>query len=449
MSVTTGKYTHSVTLDKDLCQGCINCIKRCPTEAIRVRDGKAHIIKERCIDCGECIRVCPYHAKKAIVDKLTILDNYEYTVALPAPTLYAQFTGLRDRNIVLTALKQIGFDDVFEVSVAAEAISAATTKEFADKKLPKPVISTACPTVVRIIRVRFPSLIPNMLNHRSPMEFAARWAKKIAVKKTGLPPEKIGCIFISPCPAKSTAAKMPLGTESSGVDGVISISEIYPILEPIISHMEETEDLAKSGPAGVGWAFSGGEAKAAKVDKMLAADGVENVISVLEAIEDGKVHQARFIELNACVGGCVGGCLTVENPFIARARLGHIMEASAPAIDVAEMPIDDMHWDLPIEYEPVMEIDKDLAVAMEKLMKIQEKEGIFNGMDCGACGAPSCHALAEDIVAGVGHEEQCIFLMRERMQKLRDTNEELEEELEKMLEDEKDPYEEYDEEKLR
>ena len=46
------QFTHSVMLDKELCKGCINCIKRCPTEAIRVRDGKAHILKERCIDCG-------------------------------------------------------------------------------------------------------------------------------------------------------------------------------------------------------------------------------------------------------------------------------------------------------------------------------------------------------------------------------------------------------------
>ena len=62
------KFIHSVTLDKDLCKGCINCIKRCPTEAIRVRDGKAHILAERCVDCGECIRICPHHAKKPLYD---------------------------------------------------------------------------------------------------------------------------------------------------------------------------------------------------------------------------------------------------------------------------------------------------------------------------------------------------------------------------------------------
>ena len=88
------EYFHSVTLDKDLCKGCINCIKRCPTEAIRVRDGKAHISPGLCIDCGECIRICPHHAKKPIYDPLSVLDNYKYKIALPPPSLYGQFNNL-------------------------------------------------------------------------------------------------------------------------------------------------------------------------------------------------------------------------------------------------------------------------------------------------------------------------------------------------------------------
>ena len=62
------KFYHSVRLDESLCKGCINCIKRCPTEAIRVRGGKASINNKFCIDCGECIRVCPHHAKLATYD---------------------------------------------------------------------------------------------------------------------------------------------------------------------------------------------------------------------------------------------------------------------------------------------------------------------------------------------------------------------------------------------
>lgn len=100
-------YFHSVTLDTDKCQGCTNCIKRCPTEATRVRGGKAKIIKERCIDCGECIRVCPYHAKLAVTDSFAMLEDYEYNIALPAPSLYGQFKNTEDANVILTGLEEI------------------------------------------------------------------------------------------------------------------------------------------------------------------------------------------------------------------------------------------------------------------------------------------------------------------------------------------------------
>ena len=158
------EFFHSVTLDRDLCRGCINCVKRCPTEAIRVRDGKAKILSDRCIDCGECIRICPYHAKKPIVDPLSVMDQYEYTVALPAPSLYGQFNNLDDVEIILRALIDMGFDDIFEVSRAAELVSDATRKMLSEGQLPRPVISSACPAVVRLIRVRFPDLIRHILH---------------------------------------------------------------------------------------------------------------------------------------------------------------------------------------------------------------------------------------------------------------------------------------------
>ncbi len=224
------EFFHSVTLDRDKCKGCINCIKRCPTEAIRVRNKKAYIIAERCIDCGECIRVCPHHAKRATYDSLEILDKYPYTIALPAPSFMAQFNNLEDIDVVLNALVKFGFDEVFEVAKAAEIVSAATRKMMESHSLPRPVISSACPAVTRLIRVRFPGLIDHVLPLNAPIEVAARMAKRAAAAKTGLPLEQIGAIFISPCPAKVTATKMPLGTEKSWVDGVVAVSVIYPRL---------------------------------------------------------------------------------------------------------------------------------------------------------------------------------------------------------------------------
>ena len=94
-------YGNSVYLIENLCKGCTNCINRCPTQAIRVRNNKAVITPGRCVDCGECIRICPHHAKKAKRDFIDATDKYKYTVALPAPSLCAQFNNLEDINILL------------------------------------------------------------------------------------------------------------------------------------------------------------------------------------------------------------------------------------------------------------------------------------------------------------------------------------------------------------
>ena len=415
------RFFHSVTLDSGKCMGCTNCIKRCPTEAIRVRDGKACIISEGSMDCGECIRVCPHHAKRAQYDSLSALDGFEYKIALPAPTLYGQFNHLDDIDIVLTGLKRLGFDDVFEVARAAELVSEATRRMMREGKLRLPVISSACPAVVRLIRVRFPDLCSHVLPLGSPMEFAARLAKDEAEKRTGIPHEKIGAFFLTPCPAKVTDVRVPVNFERSEVDGAIAISEIFPKLTEKMEHLDQTEPLQGAGVIGVSWASSGGESAALLNDKYLAADGIENVIRVLEELEDERIRELEFIELNACAGGCVGGVLTVENAYVAKARLQRLRRYLPVSRNHLEQEVRDaLHWQTDLEFAPVLKLSDDMEQALQMMSDIDRICGSFPGLDCGSCGAPSCRSLAEDVVKGEAKESDCIFVLREEIRSMAD-----------------------------
>lgn len=361
-------------------------------------------------------------AKHTRRDFLSDLDRFEYTVALPAPSLYSQFNNVRDNDILLTALTLMGFDDVFEVSAGAEIVSELSRTYINEHPELHPLISTACPTIERLIRVRFPGLIPHLLPLLPPMEAAAILARRRAVEKTGLPEDKIGIVFLSPCPSKITFIHEPLGMGKSNIDAVLAIKDIYPVL---LSHMKEAEQHpishTLSGRIGKGWAISGGEAYGIISDHYLAADGIENVIRVLEDLEDEKfLPGLQFVELNACSAGCVGGVLTVENPYIAKAKVKQAFKYE-PVLhmhcaDLPEFRPEDFLWTQKVSYEPVYTLGANIFESMEKIMESQQILSGLPGLDCGSCGSPTCKALAEDIVKGVdcAKPEDCIYLMREQ-----------------------------------
>ncbi len=417
------KYFHSVELDADKCCGCTNCLKRCPTEAIRVHDGKATILSERCIDCGECIRICPHRAKRAHSTQLKEIEKFKVKVAVPAPALFGQFSNLDDIDIVLNGLRAIGFDFILEVSRAAELVSEATRKLIREGKLnKKPIISSACPAVVRLIKIRFPDLCDNVMPLLAPMEVAARLAREEVKKQTGLSDDDIGVFFITPCAAKVTEISSPTTGEKSACNGAIAISKIYPQLTHAMEHLKGLEPIANSGLIGVGWATSGGESAAMLGDKYLAADGIENVIRVLEGLEDDKIRDVDFVELNACSGGCVGGVLTVENPYVAQARIQNLRKYLPVSLNHIETDdLDDFMWKGQLEYNgDGFKLDEDIFKAMDKMEQMEKICKDLPGLDCGSCGAPTCRAMAEDIVKGIAKQTDCIHKLKQHIQNVYD-----------------------------
>lgn len=419
-------FTHSVMLQEDKCKGCTNCIKRCPTEAIRVHKGKATIINERCIDCGECIRACPHGAKHAVTDSMDMLKKFKYCVAIPAPALYSQYRSARSRNHILTALKKLGFDDVFEVALGAEVVSNATRQFLRETDIPGPVISTACPAVVRLIQVRFPNLIDRMLPLAAPVEVAAEMARNRALKNTKLRPEAIGIFFISPCAAKMHSKYWPSRGSVSNIDAIISFQDIYMKLRESIKSLPEEaeEEYAEATVFGVRWANPGGESLALNINKFLAVDGINEVVKILETVENSdKFEDVDFLEALACTGGCLGGALTVKNPFFAQIIMKSMRSEAKGKFQVADLPLQeidykDILWDKQLEHVPIHQLDSDIMRAMEKLENMEQITDELPGLDCGACGAPNCRAFAEDVVRGEAMLTDCIFKLRERVRDL-------------------------------
>jgi len=420
------EYQHSVALDAEKCKGCTNCLKRCPTQAIRIRDGRAEINSQLCIDCGECIRICPHKAKRAIFDRMEdIPAEKKWRIALPAPSLYGQFDHLDDVDFVLQGLLDLGFDEVFEVARAAELVTEYTKNFMRRSDIPRPVINSACPTIVRLISLRFPYLCDHLMPMLPPIEIASRLAKAEALRKhPELKKEEICTVFISPCPAKASYVKNWANASGDSVDYVVSISDIYFRLLPIMRREASREAASHTGRTGIGWASTGGEGGALRTDRYLAADGIENVIRVLDQIETGAFPMLDFVELNACSGGCVGGVATVENPYIARVRLQSLQRY----LPVSENPIppyaDETFvpelfcYDSAISYKPAAQLDADMGKALEKMSRIEAIFESLPDLDCGFCGAPTCRAFAEDVVKGECDVNECVVRMREQLRAL-------------------------------
>jgi iron only hydrogenase large subunit-like protein len=413
---------HSVRLDEEKCKGCTHCIRRCPTEAIRVKGGKARIDEERCIDCGECIRTCPNHAKYAQTDPLEVIQDFRYTVALPAPAFYAQFRFTIPLGKVLNGLLRLGFNEVFEVARGAEILAEEITHYLRRKDLVLPVISSACPAVVRLVEVKFPSLLDNLLPLDSPLGVAAKIARLRAMER-GYKPEEIGVFFVTPCPAKVTETRQS-GEGLGRVDGAISMASIYSRLVNELHLVEDVPELQIAGFKGIGWARSGGEQESLGEGEYMAVDGIHNVISVFEKIEMEELKGVVYCEAQACVGGCIGGVLAVQNPFIAKVNVNHLLKKYGvfrpPTLEEMKgwRKVGVFLRERAYEAKEVLRLDRNLERALEKYQKIEELLECLPGLDCGACGSPTCRALAEDVVRGRAEEIDCPFLLRDNMLEL-------------------------------
>ncbi len=410
-------FIHSIRVDEEKCIGCVACMKTCPTKAIRIRQEKARINFEKCIDCGACLRVCPYGAIIPITTASSDLDRFRFKIALPSPVIYTQFGEQVMPNEILTIIKEIGFDHVYDEALVCEMISVAIEEYLDENKSPRPIISSTCPVVVRLIQRLFPSLCKNILPLEPPREIAAKNLRMEVSRDRGYAPEEIGIIDITPCSAKMVSITRPETMERSNLDGAVSIKEIYnKVMMKLKRNLPMTmmQTQTRISGIGIGWAFEGGEIRGLKYTNSVSVSGVLNTIRILEDVESGRLRNIEYLECLICPDGCIGGPLTVENRFIAKSNvlrlIRHFGGKKRVNTDMVRKLYKENFFSFKWAVEPKSfpPLDKNRNKAIRKL---KDKERLIKqlpGIDCGVCGAPDCQTLAEDIVRGEARMEDCI-----------------------------------------
>lgn len=426
-------FHHALKVVEEKCFGCTHCMLTCPTEAIRVYGGKAHVDPDRCIDCGNCMSVCPADAIVIEQDDFEKIYNYAYRVAVLPSVMIGQFPDTVQEGQILSVLTGMGFNQVWEAESGIDLLKElsgdfANVSTYAEEK---PLISSFCPAIVRLIQVRFPSLTGHLNLIKPPLDILATYLRN-KLEADGISPRDIGIFYVTPCAAKIAAIKEPVGEKRSSFEGVINMDFLYNLVNRDMVKQKKLKSCALPAtraisPRAVLWSLTGGES-AALPGRTLAVDGIHHVMEFLEKLENDEISGIDFLELRACDEGCAGGILGSGNRFLTAERLRHRAKqlnepapVQGPAITPA--PASPMSPDLAaslrssikldqIEPRSIMKLDDDVAKAMAKMDLMEEVLAELPGVDCGLCGSPGCEALAADIARGRADRQQCIFLQR-------------------------------------
>ena len=412
---------HSVEFDRERCIACVACCKACPTQAIRVRERQVALDPDRCIDCGECIRACPYDAVSARTSSPSDLKKFKYTVAIPSTTLFSQFGGEVHPSQIAHALTRIGFDRVHDVSWMCEMVGRAVDTYLSECREPWPKISVTCPAVIRLIQIRYPDLVPHLLPIESPRELAAKLVRRRVSQELGLKAQDIGIFYLTPCSAIMHSILWPVGLDESHLDGAFSVAEIYGPLRKAIEEGDRDAAGFEFSPKGLQWAMAGGETAMMRTRNTLAISGTQDVTYVFDRIESGKFRGVDFIEAYICPDGCVSGPLLVEGRYAAKRTIREVVSRLGARTPVQEEKVRSLwhehFFDMEEEVKarPVRAPARDLREAVR--LK-QEKDRLVASLprkDCAACGAPTCQALAEDVLHGAASTDDCVFVRLERL----------------------------------
>ena len=397
-------------LKKSNCKNCYKCIRHCPVKSIRFSGNQANIVGNECILCGQCFVVCPQNAKE-IADETervkVLIDSGAPVIASVAPSFIANYDGVGFKELK-AALQKLGFADAEETAVGATIVKREYERLLNEDER-NILISSCCHSVNLLIQKYYPSCLPYLADVLSPMQ---AHCKDIKQRYSGAK-----TVFIGPCVAKKDEADYYTGI----TDAVLTYEELTEWFEAagIVPEkkLDKTEEsLARFFPT------TGGILKTMQKNMRpdytyLAVDGVENCISALKDIEQGKVHNC-FIEMSACVGSCVGGPVMEDYH---RAPIEDYMAVSSYAgkkdFEVKEMDSYDVKKHFArIELRNGVPSEAEIKEILKKMGKTRPEDEL----NCGSCGYDTCREKAIAIYHGKAEISMCLPYLKEKAESFSD-----------------------------
>ena len=368
--------------DNEKCIKCMRCIQICnKVQALGIWDvcgtgarttvdvkGGLSIEQADCSVCGQCITHCPVGALHERDDKnklySALADKSKVKIVQVAPAVRAAWgeeLGLSPEEATMEkmgdALRQLGFDYVFDTNFSADLTIMEEGSEFLKRLSDKehntfPMFTSCCPGWVRFMRTQYPDMVRQLSTAKSPQQMFGAVAKSYFAEKIGRDPKDILSVSVMPCVAKKAEAEYEnMGSKTRGqdVDIVLTTRELIKLIKAASINVSELQDKPLDDPlsdgtgAAVIFGTTGGVMEAAlrsayylatgknpdadafkavrgyhkgwneatfdiegTAVRCAVASGLENTRELMEAMRSGKV-QYDFVEIMACPGGCAGG----------------------------------------------------------------------------------------------------------------------------------------------
>jgi len=404
------------------CRRCYRCVRECPTNALKIDRGKVKRIWSRCILCGVCYKHCPHDAVTALTgikQVLELLDSGEKVVVCLDPT----FPAVLDKGTpgqLVTALKKLGFDEVWEAAVGGELVTKAYNSWILQNK-ESSWISSFCPSLVYYIEKFVPQFTDQLVPIVSPMVACGMAVKHLRGAETKV-------VFVGSCIARIWERMNRFGKPY--IDYVLIYHDITNILQARGINREEQEPSEFDGPSnslGRILGISGGMSKCVGFDQdLLNLDyvveaGAEEAMRAIKQLQEGKIR-SKFLDLLFCKG-CINGPVTdkrISGPSRKQIVVDFIkaQEKKKPAAEETDFN-KLLHLNLKRSFSA-----RDVSLPDPKETEIQAiltqlgKTEPDQNFDCGACGYNSCRDKAKAVVQGLAEMEMCPHYLLERLQGL-------------------------------